>query len=151
MQRGEAKRNLPWSILEDSQCQPLLENFLELKLCILYFVSKLRKSAIQRFKWCTIQSWNEGVRAIGSRSHQAEGQFRRAAKSAFGYEITRGGLRNQPMAAKWCPSCCEISQTSCMAAKFSWNFLIFATDILRYFALDIWCQNPQTLLVIHLS
>ena len=26
---------------------------------------------------------------------------------------------------------------------------IFATDIVRYFALDIWCLNPQTLLVIH--
>ena len=28
---------------------------------------------------------------------------------------------------------------------------IFVTDILRYFALDIWCLNPQTLLVTHLS
>ena len=36
-------------------------------------------------------------------------------------------------------------------AVFSWNFLIFPTYFLRYFALDIWCLNPQTLLVIHLS
>ena len=35
--------------------------------------------------------------------------------------------------------------------NFSWSFLIFPTDFLRYFALDIWCLNPQTLLIIHLS
>ena len=35
------------------------------------------------------------------------------------------------------------------AAGFSWSFPIFATDILRYFALDIWCLSPQTLLVTH--
>ena len=34
---------------------------------------------------------------------------------------------------------------------FSWSFLIFPTNFLRYFALDIWCLNPQTLLVTHLS
>ena len=32
---------------------------------------------------------------------------------------------------------------------FSWSFPICLTDILRYFALDIWCLNPQTLLVTH--
>ena len=37
------------------------------------------------------------------------------------------------------------------AAVFSWSFPIFATDIMRYFALDIWCLNPQTILVTHLS
>ena len=36
-------------------------------------------------------------------------------------------------------------------AVFSWSFPIFATDILRYFALNIWCLNPQSLLVTHLS
>ena len=36
-------------------------------------------------------------------------------------------------------------------AVFSWSFLIFPTDFLRYFVLDIWCLNPQTLLVTHLS
>ena len=35
------------------------------------------------------------------------------------------------------------------AAVFSWSFPICSTDILRYFALDIWCLNPQTLLVTH--
>ena len=37
------------------------------------------------------------------------------------------------------------------AAVFSWSFHIFATNILIYFALDIWCLYPQTLLVTHLS
>ena len=37
------------------------------------------------------------------------------------------------------------------AAVFSWSFQICATDILRYFALDIWWLNPQTLLVTHQS
>ena len=63
-----------------------------------------------------IRSWNEGVRSIGIRLHQAEGQFH--------------GLRNhKKMAAKWCPSRCEISQPSCTPAKFSRSFPIFATDI----------------------
>ena len=35
------------------------------------------------------------------------------------------------------------------AVVFSWSFLIFATDILGYFALDICCLNPQNLLVTH--
>ena len=34
-------------------------------------------------------------------------------------------------------------------AVFSWSFPICATDILRYFALDNCCLNPQTLLVTH--
>ncbi|RVX16161.1 hypothetical protein CK203_014604 [Vitis vinifera] len=53
-----------------------------------------------------------GVRAIGSRSHQVKADL-------AGCEITRGWLRNQPLAAKWCPSRCEISQPSCAVAKFS--------------------------------
>ena len=34
-------------------------------------------------------------------------------------EITRGWLRNQPLAEKWCPLGCEISQPSCTPAKSS--------------------------------
>ena len=37
---------------------------------------KLRKSRIQRFKPCTIWSWNEEDMAFGRQLHQAEGQFR---------------------------------------------------------------------------
>ena len=64
-------------------CKPLLEHFLESNLCMLYVVSKLRKSKIQCFKRCMIQSWNEGVTAIASRSLQAEGKFCTTAKSPF--------------------------------------------------------------------
>ena len=84
--------------------QQLLEHFLKSNLYMLYFVSKIRKSTIQFFKRCTNRSWNEEVRAIGSRSLQAEGQFRRAAKSAFGCEM--------------------ISQPSCLSAKWFRSHLV---------------------------
>ena len=45
----------------------------------------------------------------------------------------------------------QITRILHSAAVFSWSFPLCATDILSYFALDIWCLNPQTLLVIHLS
>ena len=67
-------------------CQPLLEHFLDSNLCMLYAISKIRKSKIQCFKRYTIRSWNEGFTAIASRSLQAEGNFCTAAKSALGYE-----------------------------------------------------------------
>ena len=66
--------------------QPLLEHFLKFNLCMLYVVSKLRKSKIQCFKRCVIQSWNEGVTAIARRSLQVEGKFHTTAKSALGCE-----------------------------------------------------------------
>ena len=149
--RESKERNLTWSIQEDSQCCTLLEHFLELKLCILYVVLKLGKSAIQHFKWYMIRSWNEGVRAIGSRSHQVEGQFR--------------GLRNQPLAAKSQEDGCEINlwlgNGVLQVAKFRSHlarlrnppecFQIFDVDIFRFFSSDIWCLNPHSLLVIHQS
>ena len=85
-------------------CQPLLEHFLKSNLCMLYVISKLRKSTIQCFKQCTIWSWNEGVTAIASRSLQAEGRIlHSAAKSPF---------------------CCEmISQPFCTVLWISpWSF-----------------------------
>ena len=45
----------------------------------------------------------------------------------------------------------RVSLSVYSATVFSWSFLIFPTDILRYFALDICCLNPQSLLVTHLS
>ena len=75
-------------------CQTLLEHFLESNLFMLYVVSKLRNSTIQCFKRCMIQSWNEGVTAIGSRSLQAKGRFCTAAKSALGCENVVLLLRN---------------------------------------------------------
>ena len=117
--RESKERNLTWRIQEDRNYWTLLEYFLDFISCILYVVLKLGKSEIQCFKRSMNQSWNEEVRAIESRSHQAEGKFRR--------------LRSQPLAAKWCPSACEISQPSCMLVKSSWvlpdicdrHFLIF--------------------------
>ena len=45
-------------------------------LYILYIVSKLGKSEVQRFKRCVNQSWNEEVIAIWRQLHQARGSFR---------------------------------------------------------------------------
>ena len=132
MQEGEAKRNLIWSILKDSHCQPLLEHFLDLNSCILYVVLKLGKLAIQCFKWCAIQSWNEGVTAIRIRSLKVEGQFCRAAKSAFGCKIKR-------RVAKSAFGC---EMVSFMLRNFAallhgfeilLSFPIFATDIFEIF------------------
>ena len=75
-------------------CKPLLEYFLESNLCMLYVVSKLKKSTIQCFKQYAIRSWNEGVTTIGSWSLQAEGKFHTAAKSALGCEMLSFLLRN---------------------------------------------------------
>ena len=139
MQGGEVKRKSAMKHSWWQSFQPPLEQFLKSNLYILYVFSKIRKSTIQFFKRFMNRSWNEEFRAIGSRSLQAEGQFRRAAKSTFGCEM--------------------ISQPSCSSAKFRshfvrlWNspesFPIFATDIFCYFASDIWCLNPNFLLVIH--
>ena len=93
--KDSKERNLTWWIQEDSNCWTHSEHFLESISCILYVVLKLGKLEIQHFKWCMNQSWNEEVRAIGSQSHKAKGQFRR--------------LRNQPLAAKSQEDGCEIS------------------------------------------
>ena len=54
----------PISLLLDT----FLKHLLELKLCIPYFVLKIRNSGVQCFKWCAIWSWNEEVAAITSQS-----------------------------------------------------------------------------------
>ena len=54
----------------------LLEHFPKSIFYMLYTISKLRKSRIQRFKPCTIWSWIEKDMAFGRQLHQAEGQFR---------------------------------------------------------------------------
>ncbi|RVW19482.1 hypothetical protein CK203_114076 [Vitis vinifera] len=69
------------------------------------------------------------------------------------------GLRNQPLAAKSAFGCEMISQPSCSSAKFRSHFVrlrnspecfqIFATNVFCYFASDICCLNPNSLLVIH--
>ena len=84
--RGSKEKSAMKHFLWQS-CQPLLEHFLKSNLCMLYFISKLRKSAIQFFKRCIIQSWNEGVTVVGSRTPQVESQLRSAAKSIFCCEV----------------------------------------------------------------
>ncbi len=51
----------------------LLEHFPKSIFYMLYTISKLRKSRIQRFKPCTIWSWNEEDMAFGRQLHQAMG------------------------------------------------------------------------------
>ena len=53
-----------------------LAYFLKSILDIPYISSKLRKSKVQYFKWCTIRSWNEEVMAIWRQLHKAKGPFR---------------------------------------------------------------------------
>ena len=158
--------------------QPLLEHFLESNLCMLYVVSKLRKSTIQCFKRCTIRSWNEGVTAIASRSLQAEGRILHSvAKSPFccemisqpfctvlwnsSWSFTIFATRWKPNIASWKPTSqrCEISLLlrSDFAALFVrlWNLadLVFTCELVlsasRYFYSDFCCLNPKILLVIH--
>ena len=111
MQGGEVKRE---STLKHSwwqSFQPLLEYFLKSNLCMLYVVSKIGKSTIQCFKRFTNQSWNEEVKANGSRADHSK------LKANFAAILF----------------VCEISQPFCAPAKFSWvlpdicdqRFLIF--------------------------
>ena len=90
--------------------KPLLEHFLKSNWCMLYTISKLRKSIIQCFKRCTIQSWNEEVTAIASQSLQAEWSILQSvAKSPFCYEVI-----SQPFCIVWCIS--------------SWSYPIYAAS-----------------------
>ena len=132
--RESKERNLTWRIQENRNCWTLLEHLMESISSILYVFLKFGKLAIQRFKQCMNQSWNEEVMAIGSQSHQAEGQFRR--------------LQNQPLAAKSQEDGCEISLGLRNPPEC---FQIFSTDTFRFFSSDIWCLNPHFLLVIHQS
>ena len=69
----------PWaemSHLHFATIGHILEHFLEFKLCILYLVSKLGNSGVQRFKWCANWSWNEEIMAVWRQPHQAVQKFR---------------------------------------------------------------------------
>ena len=73
--------------IEDKQLQSscaLLEHLPKSIFYMLYTISKLRKSRIQRFKSCVIWSWNEEVTSFGRWLLQAEGRIQQSvAKSAF--------------------------------------------------------------------
>ena len=89
-----------------------LEHFLKSNWCMLYTISKLRKSTIQCFKWCAIRSWNEEVAAIASQSLQAEGSILQSvAKSPFCCEVI-----SQPFCTVGC-----ISFWSCPIYAASWE------------------------------
>ena len=135
--RKSKERNPPWSIQKDSHCQPLLEHFLELKLCILYVVSKLGSH----------QSNDSNGVLFGVEMKELQP----LEADHFKLKANFAGLWNQPLATKWCPLCCEISPPSCTAAKFPKASRYLRSTFWDFFALDIWCLNPQTLLVIHLS
>ena len=80
--------------------------------CMLYTISKLRKSTIQCFKRCAIRSWNEEVAAIASQSLWAEGSIlQSAAKSPFCCEVI-----SQPFCTIGC-----ISFWSCPIYAASWE------------------------------
>ena len=106
--RRGSKEKPTWSILDDNHFSHFW-SILKSNLCMLYFVSNIRKSVIKCFKRCTIQSWNEGVTAVGSQTPQAESQLRNTAKSAFCCE----------MISQLFFCVCEILQTSFSHAKWS--------------------------------
>ena len=58
-------------------CWEYLEPFLESILYMLYTVSKLGKSGIQRFKRCPNWSWNEKIMVIVRKLDRVEREFRR--------------------------------------------------------------------------
>ena len=112
MQGEEVKRICHEAYSWWQLCQPLLENFIKSNWCMLYVISKLRKSTIQCFKQCTIRSWNEEVAAIASQSLLAEGSFLQSvAKSPFCCEVI-----SQPFCTVW-----WISSWSCPIYATSWK------------------------------
>ena len=74
MERGKQSKENRGRQLQSSFA--LLEHFPKSIFYMLYTISKLRKSKIQRFKLCTIWSWNEEDMAFRRQLHPAEGQFR---------------------------------------------------------------------------
>ena len=99
MQEGEAKRNLTWSILDDSH--------------VSHFWST---------SWSSIYACYILFRSSGSQQSNASNgaRFRVEMKELQPLETDHSKLkanftwlRNQPWAAKCCPFCCEISQPAC--------------------------------------
>ena len=73
----------------------LLEHFPKSIFCILYTISKLRKSKIQRFKPCTIWSWNEEDMAFERKLLQA------CAKLAHPLSCANGVRNSHTPSAVW--------------------------------------------------
>ena len=91
-----------------------LEYFLDSIVYILYIISLLEKSRVQRFKQCANRSWNKEVMAIWRQLHQVGGSFRND------FEIQ---LMNSKSTSKWhqfrihpLPLWCFTSSTSGIAS-----------------------------------
>ena len=107
--RKKARKNGKWSMKQDLVAWKFrtqknlmalytltlrtnLEHFLESIIYILYIVSKLGKSGVQRFKRFANWRWNEEVMAIWRQLHQAGGSFRNDFKIQ---------LMNSKSTSKW--------------------------------------------------
>ena len=132
-QRRKAKRSKEENRGQQLQSSlELLENFPKSIFYILYTISKLRKSRIQRFKLCTIWSWNEEDLAFGRQLLQV-------------YEWCANGVRNShtPLAVRMV---CEIRTPSSGVRKFrtplAWcKFCsVFADSTLDIFLCILWCN-----------
>ena len=106
----------------------LLEHFPKSIIYMLYTISKLRKSRIQRFKPCMIWSWNEEDMAFGRQLLQA------CAKFAQHLEI----LTTPSGYAKFAqhPCLCEIRTSPCMVRIL----LCSADSTLDLFFCIFWCK-----------
>ena len=148
--RESKERNLTWRIQEDRNYWTLLKHFLELNLCILYVVSKLGKSEIQRFKRPWFKAEMKKLEPLEADHTKLKANFASceislwlrnhkviATRSAFGCEMEAFSLQN--FAAHLT---CLRNPPEC--------FQIFATETFRFFSSDICCLNPY-FLVIHQS
>ena len=99
MQGGEAKRNLTWSILDDSH----VSHFWSTSWSSIYVWYMLF--------WSSGSQQSNASNGKGFGVEMKELQPLEADHSKLKKNFAR--LRNQPWVAKCCPFCCEISQPSC--------------------------------------
>ena len=122
MQGGEAKRNLPWSILDDSNISHIWSTF-----------------------WSPIYVYYISFRSSGSQQSNASNGawFRVEMKELQPLQSDHSKLKEECCTAAKSPFCCEmISQSFCTVQRnFSWSFPIFATDTFGYFASDFFMSK----------
>ena len=106
-----------------------LEHFLESILYILYTISNLGKSEVQRFKRCPNQSWKEKVMVISRKLSRVKRKFRtvrikvrKISHSAKPPAATRVPLHKFIFIFAWCETTCKkffFSETTCKIFFFS--------------------------------
>ena len=104
----------------------LLENFPKSIFYMLYTISKLRKSRIQRFKPCTIWSWNEEDMAFGRQLLQVCENFAHpplAVRMVCEVRTPSSGVRKFCTPLAWCEFCS-----------------VFADSTLDIFFCIFWCN-----------